>query len=274
MNFVVIQVGLKGFPPLLLCAVRFGLAAVPGVFFFPKPKAPLKYIMGYGLFTYTLQFGFLFSGIYHGLSPGLASLVHQMQVFFSIGLAALVFRDRPTVWKIFGAMISFFGIGIVAVHVGGDLSLIGLILTLIGSFSWATGNMFSKKVEAQSPLALVVWGNLVAFPVILALSLFVEGPSLILASFQSISISTIGAICYLVFLSTHIGYGAWGFLLNSHPTSTVVPFTLLIPIFGFLSSAFFLGEALPTWKILASIFVMSGLAFNLLEKKIRALIRI
>ncbi|MFY7889492.1 MAG: EamA family transporter, partial [Spirosomataceae bacterium] len=269
MNFMAIYLGLKGFPPFLLCALRFCFAAFPWVFILPRPKAPLKYIIAYGVFTFAIQFGLLFSGLHLGLSPGLASLVLQVQVFFSMGLAALFFQDRPSSWKIGGSLISFVGIGIVASHVSGSTSFIGLILTLLAALSWAAGNMLTKKVDAQSPLSLVVWGNLVAFPFMLVLSLLMEGPTLIATSLQQVSWTTIGAIIYIVYLSTHIGYGVWGFLLNTYPTASVVPFTLLVPVIGFLSSVFFLGEELTSWKLLASLFVMAGLVFNLLENQIR-----
>lgn len=269
MNFMAIYLGLKGFPPFLLCALRFCFAAFPWVFILPRPKAPLKYIIAYGVFTFAIQFGFLFSGLHLGLSPGLASLVLQVQVFFSMGLAALFFQDRPSSWKIGGSLISFVGIGIVASHVSGSTSFVGLILTLLAALSWAAGNMLTKKVDAQSPLSLVVWGNLVAFPFMLLLSLLMEGPTLIATSLQQVSWTTIGAIIYIVYLSTHIGYGVWGFLLNTYPTASVVPFTLLVPVIGFLSSVFFLGEELTSWKLLASFFVMAGLVFNLLENQIR-----
>lgn len=272
-NFIAIYVGLKGFPPFLMCAVRFGLAAIPWVFIFPKPKSPIKLIIAYGLFTFALQFGFLFSGIYLGLSPGLSSLILQVQVFFSIGLAFLFFQDTPSSWKIYGSLISFVGIGIVASNVNGGSTFLGFILTLLAAFSWATGNIFTKKVNAHSPLSLVVWGNLVAFPFMLVASLIVEGPVLIVSSLQNISLPTIGAIVYIVYISTHIGYGAWGFLLKSYPTSVVVPFTLLIPVVGFLSSALFLGEDLSMWKLIASLFIMGGVVFNLLEKQIRQLLQ-
>jgi O-acetylserine/cysteine efflux transporter len=153
--------------------------------------------------------------------------------------------------------------------VSGSTSFIGLILTLLAALSWAAGNMLTKKVDAQSPLSLVVWGNLVAFPFMLVLSLLMEGPTLIATSLQQVSWTTIGAIIYIVYLSTHIGYGVWGFLLNTYPTASVVPFTLLVPVIGFLSSVFFLGEELTSWKLLASLFVMAGLVFNLLENQIR-----
>ncbi|MCH5718511.1 EamA family transporter [Niabella hibiscisoli] len=164
--------------------------------------------------------------------------------------------------------MSFIGIGIVAFHMGDKSSLVGLVLTILAALSWSAGNMFSKKVDAESPLSLVVWGNLVAFPFMALLSFFIEGPERIVSSLQHISLPVVLAILYIVYLSTHVGYGIWGSLLNSYATAAVVPFTLLIPVVGFLSAAVVLNEPLPFWKILASLFVMAGLVFNLLEKYI------
>lgn len=79
LNFIAIHIGLKVIPPFLFCAIRFGFAALPWVLFLPKPEAPLKYIIGYGVFTFAFQFGFLFCGIYLGLTPGLSSLVLQIE---------------------------------------------------------------------------------------------------------------------------------------------------------------------------------------------------
>lgn len=271
-NFIAIYIGLKELPPFLFCALRFGLSAIPFVFFLPKPKAPLKFIIGYGVLNFAMQFGLLFSGIHMGLSPGLSSLILQIQVFFSIGLAFLFFQEKPNVFKIIGSLISFIGIGIVAYNVNGDATLIGLILTLFAAFSWASGNMFTKKVNAKSPLSLVVWGNLIAFPLMALASFFMDGKITIINSLQHISWPTILALAYVVYISTHVGYGIWGYLLKIYSTSVIVPFTLLIPVVGFLSSAIFLGEELTTWKLSASLFIMGGLLFNLFEKRIEKLL--
>lgn len=267
-NFIAIYLGLKELPPFLFCTIRFALSALPFVFFLPRPKAPILYIIGFGLFNFALQFGLLFSGIHLELSPGLASLVMQVQVFFSIGLAFLFFKEKPNWFKIIGSLVSFAGIGIVATHLGGDVTLIGLILTLLASLAWASGNMFTKKINAGSPLSLVVWGNLVALPFMAGASYFIDGTTAITHSLENISWTAIAAIAYVVYISTHLGYGIWGSLIKMYPTSTVVPFTLLIPVVGFLSSAMFLSEQLTDWKLWASFFIMGGLIFNLFEKKI------
>lgn len=271
-NFVAVYIGLKSFPPFLLSALRFGLSALPWVFFIPRPKAPLKLIVYYGLFNFALQFGFIFTGIHLGISPGLASLVLQIQVFFSMGLAFLFFHDRPSPFKIASSMISFIGIGIVAFYVDGGSTFLGLILMLLAALSWSAGNIFTKKIHAQSPLALVVWGNLFAFPVMVAVSLFFEGPVVIMNSMHNMSWAAIGAVIYIVYMSTHVGYGAWGFLMKSYSTSVVVPFTLLVPVVGFASSAIYLGEEFPMWKFVASLFILGGLIFGLLEKQVRGII--
>lgn len=272
-NFVAVFIGLKTFPPFLLSAVRFGLSALPWVFFLPRPKAPVKLIIYYGVLNFAMQFGLIFTGIQLGVSPGLASLVLQIQVFFSMGLAFLFFHERPSSFKIAGALISFIGIGIVAFHVNGGGTFLGLLLMLLAALSWSAGNIFTKKIHAESPLALVVWGNLFAFPVMVAVSLFFEGPVVIMNSLHSISWAAIGAVLYIVYMSTHVGYGAWSFLVKSYSTSAVVPFTLLVPVIGFVSSAVFLGEPFPIWKFVASLFILGGLIFGLLENQMRGLIK-
>jgi O-acetylserine/cysteine efflux transporter len=272
-NFIAVFIGLKSLPPFLLCAIRFGLSALPWVFFLPRPKGSLILVVLFGLFNFAMQFGLMFTGIHLGLSPGLASLVLQVQVFFSIGLAFLFFQDRPSTFKILGSLISFIGIGIVGINVGGGATFLGLMLMLLAALSWSAGNMFTKKINSQSPLALVVWGNLFAFPFMATVSFFFDGPQVIISSLQNASWATVAAVCYIVYISTHVGYGAWGFLMKTYSTSAVVPFTLLIPVVGFLSSAFFLGEELLSWKLLASLFIIGGLVFGLLEKQVRGVLR-
>lgn len=267
-NFIAIYLGLKEMPPFLFCTIRFALSALPFVFFIPKPKAPLKFIIGFGFFNFALQFGLLFSGIQMGLSPGLASLVMQIQVFFSMGLAIVLFKEKPNWFKIAGSLVSFIGIGIIAKHVGGDVTTVGLLLTLMASMAWASGNMFTKKINAVSPLSLVVWGNFTALPFMAVTSYYFDGLESIVKFVHTISWTSALAIFYVVYISTHIGYGLWGFLIKTYPTSAVVPFTLLIPIVGFLSAALFLNEQLTDWKLYASFFIMIGLVFNLFENKI------
>ena len=74
-------------PPLLFAALRFTLVLLPAVFFLPRPAVSWGNLAVYGVAIGFGQFGLLFIAMNGMISPGLASLVVQMQVFFTIALS-------------------------------------------------------------------------------------------------------------------------------------------------------------------------------------------
>jgi O-acetylserine/cysteine efflux transporter len=136
-NFVMIKAGLEELPPILLCALRFFFAALPAVFFIRRPNIAFRQVVAFGLVMFALQFTLLFLGITAGTTAGLASLLLQVQVFFTILLAVMFLHEKPSVWQIAGAVISFSGIGLVAVNLGGDISALGMGLIIAAAAAWA-----------------------------------------------------------------------------------------------------------------------------------------
>lgn len=261
-NFVVIQIGLQGLPPLLFSALRFLFAALPLVFFVKRPAIPWKLLAGYALFQFALQFMLLFSGIKLGFPPGLASLVMQLQAFFTIGLAVLMLGERPLVTQIVGALIAFAGMGLVALHLEATATVIGFVMLVAGAFSWGVANIVTKKIGKVSALALVAWGSLLAAPLLLASSLLVEGPAAWAEAAAHLSWVTAGAVLFQSYPNTIFGFGIWSILMRRYPTATIAPFTLLVPVSGMVSAALVLGEPLQWWKIAAGMLVLLGLALN------------
>jgi len=262
LNFVFIQIALHAIPPIFLSFLRFFLVAVPAIFFVRRPQIPFRALALYGLSMFALQFGFLFSGMRVGVPAGVASLVHQLQVFFTMGLAVWVFGDRPHPTRWAGALIAFGGVGIVALHAHGDVSAAGLGLLLLGSISWGVGNIAAKRAGAVNPFALVIWGSAVAIGPLLALSLVVEGPHAIAASMSSLSLGVAGAVGFIAYASTLVAFSFWASLLHHYAPSRVAPFTLLVPVVGFVGSMLLLGEGMPGWKLAAATLVLIGLGLN------------
>lgn len=263
LNFVIIQVALQEIPPILLTFLRFFFAAFPAVFFIKPPKTSWKMLFYYSLTLIVLDFCFLFTGMYIGVSAGMASLTLQTQVFFTTILAMIFLKERMNKAQILGSSIAFMGIIYVAFHTGGDIKLSGLILVELAAFSWAIGNLVSKKIGRVDMLSLVTWGSLLSLPFLLSLSLVLESHLWNIHSLLNLSWKSMGAIAYLVYPVTLFGFAIWSWLLSRHPATTVAPFTLLIPIVGFSSSALLLGESLPSWKIIAAMIVITGLVINL-----------
>lgn len=262
-NFVVIKLGLKDLPPLLLCALRFTLAALPAVFFVKKPDVPFGTIVTYGLVMFGIQFAFLFGGMNLGVSAGLASLTLQLQAFMTIGLSAWLLGERPSRFQISGAVLAFSGIALVAGNVGGDVSALGLSAVVLAALAWACGNLLAKRMGKVNMFALVIWGSLVVPIPLFVLALLVEGPERIVESLSHLRWSSIGAIAYLVYPTTLLGFAVWNRLLGLYPAASVAPLTLLVPVFGMASSVVVLGEELQAWKVMAFFLVILGLCVNL-----------
>lgn len=267
-TFVVVKIGLEDISPLLLGCSRFFLTSIPAVFFIKKPAVPFRMVIFYGLVMFALQFALLFIGIHEGVSAGMASLLLQLQVFFSMLLACVFFKEKLLPSQVFGALISFSGIAVVGMNINGETRLNGVLLVVLAALFWGAGNMISKRIGKVNMLSLVVWSSLVAWPPLLIASLMIDGADSVFTTFQNLSWQSGGAIIYITYLSTIFGFGVWNWLLNQYPLGRIAPLTFLVPVFGMLSSILVLDEHMHSWKILAALLVIAGLSINFFGARI------
>jgi O-acetylserine/cysteine efflux transporter len=268
-NFVVIKLALNTLPPLLLGVLRFALAFLPAALFIPRPAVPWHKLAAYGVLIGAGQFGLLYLAMDGRIAPGLASLVIQTQVFFTIGLAMVADgeRVRPHQWV--ALLLATAGIAVIAAHTGGDITLAGLLMVLAGAVSWALGNQVARTMGRVQMLGVVVWSSVFALPPLLALSLLAEGPARMAQGLAAADAGVWAAVVWQAVGNSLFGYAAWGWLLARHPAATVAPMALLVPVFGMGASALLLGEGLPAWKLGAAALVLSGLALNLFGPRLR-----
>jgi O-acetylserine/cysteine efflux transporter len=266
-NFVVIRLGLDVLPPLFFATLRFVFVLLPACLFLPKPKVTWANLAFYGLAIGLGQFGLLFIAMNGQIPPGLASLVVQMQVFFTIGLAMWRTGERLKPHQLAAFALALAGMGVIAAHNGQGTTILGLVLVLLAALSWALGNQAGREASARGSvnmLAYVVWAALFAVPPLLALSLLLEGPAAIAGGLARVTPLTWAAVLWQSVGNTMFGYACWAWLLSRYPAATVAPVSLLVPVFGFGASAALLGEPMPSWKIIATLLIMAGLAVNML----------
>ena len=263
-NFVVIKNALGHLPPLLFAALRFSLAFLPAAFFLPRPAVPVRNLAAYGLLIGLVQFGALYLAVNGHIAPGLASLVVQTQVFFTIGLSMRLTGERVRAFQWVALSLAVTGIAVIGAHTDADTTWLGLGLVLLAALGWSLGNMVGKQAGPVNMLAYVVWSSVFAVPPLLVLSYLTEGWPAMQAGVLDADVFTWIAVAWQSWGNTLFGYAAWGWLLARNPASTITPMALLVPVFGMGASALLLAEPLPAWKLIAAGLVMTGLALNVL----------
>ncbi|MGB0682801.1 MAG: EamA family transporter [Magnetovibrionaceae bacterium] len=270
LTFVVIEVGLDSFPPILMSALRFMIAGWPFLIFYRHPGVPWRYVFAAAFLFGVCQFGFLFVGMDLGMPAGLSSLVLQVQAVFTVLLAIVLLGDRPRRLQWIGMVIAFAGIAAIALSKDQSSSLIGLILVIAAAASWGGFNIVMKKAHPQDLLRFMVWVCSLPVVPLLLISWVWEGRAEIEAAITGLDGLGLGCILYLALLSTTTGFGLWGWLMKRHDASKVAPVSLLVPVFGMSLAAGLLGERFGAFEALGAALVALGLVLNFWKSPKRA----
>lgn len=259
--FVAIQLAVDEMPPLLVTGYRFLFAAIPLVFFVRPPKVGIGYLVSYGVMQGAIMFGLIFTAIKWGMQPGLASLVVQLQVFFTVLFSAAVFGERPRRREIVGSLIAFAGIVIIGSGLAQSAPMLPFFMVIASAAAWGCANVIAKAAKPDTMLGFVGWTSLAApLPLFLA-SMAFEGTRFGLPDVAP-DLTGILSVAYLAYPTTVFAFAAWIFLLRQHPAAVVTPFALLIPVFGMASTAIVFQEWLTVSTSIGAAFVLVGLAIN------------
>jgi O-acetylserine/cysteine efflux transporter len=265
-NFVVIAWGLAELPPFLFSTLRFLFTVLPWIAFVKRPAVRWRNLICFGMLIGAGQFGLLYFAMHRYISPGLASLLMQTQVIFTILLSLSIKKQTIRSLQTLALALAVAGIAIVmwrsANNSGGSVTPFGVLLILASAFCWALANLVVQSVGKVNVVAFLIWSSLFAVPPLLLMTALFDGTSVALHSLAVASPRAWVAVGYQVFGNTFFGFGAWNWLLARHPAATVTPVALLVPVFGMTTSAWLLSEPLPAWKVSAAGLILLGLAIN------------
>lgn len=274
-NFLVIDWGMAGIPPLLFVAIRFAAVAV-FAFVVPRPRARWGSVIGVGLFMSLGQFALLYLSLGLGLQPGLAALLMQAQAVFTVVIAAGALRERPTPGQVIGVGLGIAGLATVAAGRGGDAPALAVVLALGAALSWAVGNVIARRagvVTGRGPLgalSLTVWSALVVPVPALVLAMTFEGPGAIGAGLAGFGIRALVSTVYTAGLCTLVGYAIFNGLLARNPSAAVVPWVLLAPVVAMAAAAALLGQIPAAAEIVGgAVLVLGVLVTNVRVRWVR-----
>ena len=265
-NFVAIKIGVMNIPPIFLMAVRFCLVAVllaPWLRHITRqqilPLLAITLTMSVGYFT------LLFVGM-HTVPAGETTILVQSQVPLAAIMAMIFFRERLNGRKIVGILIGLLGVVVTVGLPQRSGELLGVTFVLLAAFLWALSSNQIRALGKIHPLTLNGFTSLCAFPILWVISLKAEpGAWHVL---PHISWMVIGALFFMVVISTIMCYSLWFALLARNPVSYIIPFIMLEPPAGLLTAHFVLGEPIYWHTVIGGVLCLLGLAFVTIQKRV------
>lgn len=262
LNFSAIQLGVDQMNPLLLTAARFFCAVIPAILFVPRPKVAWRYLMAYGLSFGVGIWGMMTLAMDLGLSPGMAGLLLQLNIVSGLLLGRWLFGEALTPQKLVGAGLALAGLLLSLLLTDGSVTWLGLGLALIAAFCWSLMGVTVKLADTDKVFAFGVWGMAFAPLPLVLIAWGWFGAEVFYALPEHFNGRALFSILFQAWPTTLLGYWLWNRLNRRYPMSLVAPFSLLVPLFGFLGSVVFYGEQMGLIKISACVLILAGLAIG------------
>ena len=254
---------------ILFAGVRFFLAGVLVIIFqsimagrFIKPeKAALPSIVKLSLAQTIIQYFLFYIGLAH-TSGVTGTILSGASGFFAILIAAFIFRyEKLTLPKIIGCIMGFCGLVIMNISFSGGtvfrFTLMGEGLVLFSTISYAFSTILVKKYSSRFSVVMLSGYQFIFGGLVMIIAGLAAGGRIELVPKASAYI----LMLYMALISA-VAYSVWGTLMKYNPVSRVSIFNFMIPLFGALLSAIFLGEveeALSINKLIALVLVCAGI---------------
>ena len=277
-SFLSIRVALEEVGVLTTVAIRVGLAALALWAFVlvrglvvPKGTRWIGACVILGVFNNIVPFCLIVWGQTH-IPSGLAGILNASNVMFTVGLAALFFRDeRLTARKAIGIAIGLAGVALtigpgVLTHL--DLTSLGQLAILGASLSYAVSAIFSRHALGHIRPEVVAAGMLtVSSLVMVPTAIWVEGvPSLHYAP------ATWAALLYISLLSSAFAYILFYRVLQTAGAGNVSLVTLMIAPVAVVLGALSYGETLPPSAYLGLVSLAGGML--VIDGRLAAIFRV
>ncbi|CED60406.1 Membrane protein [Moritella viscosa] len=268
-NFSVIKAGVDNLDPFILAGLRFTFAAFPAILFVRKPDVDWRYIALYGITFGVGVWGMMSMSIYMGLSAGITSLTLEFSAFISVLMGVVFLKEHINMSLKIGLALSLLGLVFIANITDGSVTSIGLILALIGAFSFSSISLMVKKIDINDMFAFIAWSCLFAPLPLFAMAYVVNGVNLY-SELTILNLTSFGSILFQAYPTTLLGYWIWNKMLTKYPLSMMSSFKLLVPIFALIGSVIFYDEQLGMNKIIAFSLIITGVVIPLVAPFIKS----
>ena len=263
-GFVIAKPAMQQFPPFLLMGLRFTIAALILIWWFPIPRGLLKNLFIVSFIGGTLTYGLVYMGL-NSVDASSSTLLIQTEVPFGVIIAYFLFKEKPGIKNIVGIVIAFFGLFVLLGAPNLQGKLIGVLLLLSGAFTWSLGMVMAKPISKKiGGFAVTAWICLFSGPMLLLGSFIFDGNTI--NYFLSANFHGWLIVAYLSLIMQPLAYGTWYNVIGRNPIHKVLPVMLLLPLTGLSTAIFLLGEEPTKQVFIGGAIILFGIGMILFSK--------
>ncbi len=266
-NFLAFKVGGEAFHPLMLAALRFGIAAILiiplAAWRWRLHPASIRELARAALLGPIMLIGSQTLAIWgtHFLPAGVASVFGSAAPVFLALFAWVFLRQAPGERQLAGIALGLIGLAAMAWQSSSGIGFrpIGAVMTLTASALWAAGSLGASRLRLPGDPAIGLAAQLVPTGVLLALVVWLTGISASLHP-SAVPLRAWGVLAFLIVASTLIGYAVFLALNRSASPTLANSFNYVAPVIALVLSAWFLNEPVGWGKLIAAGVTLAGVA--------------
>jgi O-acetylserine/cysteine efflux transporter len=192
------------------------------------------------------------------------ALASQLYLPFSTVLAVVFLGERVGWRRWAGIACAFAGV----VIIGYDPRVLtywqGLLFGVAAALSSSIGTVILRGLRDIGIFELQAWIVMISWPVLLALSLALEGPPA--AVFESAGWRGWGAVAFTALISNLFAHAGMFYLLKRYEVSLLSPLNLMTPIFTVTIGVALLGDVLTTQMAAGGALTLLGVGIILVRR--------
>ncbi len=279
-TYLAIAVADRTLPPLLMLAVRFGLAGalLYGWSWWRGDVARAK--LGRREWLAAAIVGALLLFVETGavawaeqrVASGLTALLVASVPLFTALLDRTVFGVRLSLGALAGIATGLFGV-VLLVGPSAHIDPLGAAVLLAGAFAWAAGSAYARVAPLPRASFLSTAMQMLCGAALLAIAGIASG-ELGQVHLAAVSAGSLGAFAYLVVVGSIGAYTAYGWLLQSGTPSVVVStYAYVNPAIAVVLGWLFAGEAVGGREIAAGAVILASVGMLVLARAPKERIR-
>lgn len=267
-TYLAIRVAVRTIPPLMSASVRFLIAGAlmyawairRGDRTGDRPTA-VHWRSAFVIGTLMLFGGNGVVSLAEQTVPsGITALMIATVPLWLVLMARFALGERVTWRESLGIFVGFGGAALLAQPAfAGRLDLLGLVLLLVASISWAAGSLYTRRAPLPDRPLVGIGMEMIAGGLVLAVVSVAAG-ELGDLELSSISLESLVGLGYLIVGGSLIGFASYVWLLRVARTSLVATYAYVNPVVAVFLGWLILSERITVQTLIAGGVIIAAVA--------------